>query len=140
MGNDFDPSQLFHAIKKMIQKGCTTFLNGLAVGFDLLAAEYLLAFKSKYPQIKLITCIPCKEQEKYYSDDDKIRYLNVLLCADERKVLSKRYHRGCMLARDRYMVEQGNCMITYCKRDTGGTAYTLRYFQKKHPEGEIIYL
>ncbi len=140
LDEDFCAERLLEVIKNAVNEGVFTFLNGLAVGFDLIAAELLLSLKTEYPQIKLIACIPCAGQDKYYSKENKIRYRNVLLVADEQVILSDDYYRGCMQVRDKYMAERANRMITYCKKKEGGTAYTVRCFQKAHPDGEVIFI
>jgi hypothetical protein len=38
------------------------------------------------------------------------------------------------------MAERGDILITYCKEESGGTAYTVQYFKKNFPEREIIFL
>ncbi len=136
-GKDFDPEALDEVILQLLKEGVRTFYNGLAVGFDLMAAELVLSHLSEYPDIRLVACIPCDDQNKYYSADDKIRYDNILLIA-EQVVLSARYYSGCMLARDRYMADRADILVTYCRKQTGGTAYTVNYFQRKYPEGRVI--
>ena len=138
--SDFSKKKLKEAVKRVIEKGVDTFLCGMAMGFDLFAAETVLSLKRKYPQIKLIACIPCNEQDKYFSRNDKKRYADTLSKADEQVVLSESYYRGCMQARDKYMAERGDIMITYCKKQEGGTAYTVRCFQRLRPNKEIIFL
>ena len=127
-------------IERLINLGVTHFYCGMAMGFDLLAAEKVLSWKKKYPSVKLIACLPCEEQEKYFSLKDKKRYAKILKNSDEVLLLSNVYYKGCMLARDRYMADRADCMIAYCRKQTGGTAYTVKYFQKKKPYAPIIYL
>ncbi len=138
--DDFQEEKLDEAIANYIQEGVTTFYDGGAVGFDLLAAEKVLAYKEKLPFLKLLVCIPCEQQSKYFSATDKARYKKILSKADEVITLSEWYYRGCMQVRDRYMAERADCMIAYCKKTEGGTAYTVRYFQKIRPDGEIFYV
>ncbi len=137
--DNFNFVDLDEAIQKQLRAGVRTFLNGMAVGFDLMAAELLLSHREEYPNIRLIACIPCEGQDKYYSPDDKIRYYNVLLLA-EKLVFSERYHKGCMLIRDDYMAKNANVLISYCRKKEGGTAYTVNKFLKYHPDGELISL
>ena len=138
--SDFSKKKLKEAVKEVIDMGADTFLCGMAMGFDLIAAETVLSLKRKFPHIKLVACIPCVGQEKYFSNTDKRRYVAAVKKADERVVLSDSYYRGCMQARDRYMADRGDILITYCKKQEGGTAYTVHYFQKVNPEGKIIFL
>jgi uncharacterized phage-like protein YoqJ len=140
LDEDFSKAYLKKTIEQLINLGVDTFYNGMAVGFDLCAAECVLSFKRKYPTIKLIACIPCYGQEKYFSDSDKKRYVKILKKADEKITLSDHYYQGCMQQRDKFMVEHADCMIAYCTKTTGGAAYTVKLFQKTHPDGLILFV
>lgn len=140
LGSDFSKKKLKDEIKGLILQGVDTFLCGMAIGFDLLAAETVLSLKRKNPQIRLVACIPCIGQEKYFSKADQKRYVSALQKADEKVMLSDSYYKGCMQVRDKYMAERGDVMLAYCKKRDGGTAYTVRCFKKLHPNGEIIFL
>jgi uncharacterized phage-like protein YoqJ len=140
LDEDFSKPRLKRAIERLIQCGVDTFYNGMAIGFDLCAAECVLAFKRKYPHIKLIACIPCYGQDKYFSDADKKRYVKILKKTDESVTLADHYHQGCMQNRDKYMVERADCMIAYCNKTTGGAAYTVKIFEKIHPDGLILFV
>ena len=130
---DFSPRTLKKAIKACIERGVYTFLCGMAMGFDLKAASCVLEMKKKYKQIKLIACIPCNHQEKAYTEADKKTYAKLYKKADERVLLGEEYTRDCMLKRNRYMADRADVLIAYVKRNTGGSAYTVRYFQKNYP-------
>ena len=137
---DFSKKNLKAAILEMITLGVDTFLCGMAIGFDLAAAEAVLAFKKKNPTLKLVACVPCIGQEKYFSKADQKRYVTLLKKVDEKVILADAYFKGCMQVRDKYMAERADVMITYCKKQEGGTAYTVRCFKRLHPDGKIILL
>lgn len=136
----FSKRKLKKEVVNAVEQGVETFYNGVAMGFDLIAAETVLGLKKRYPQIKLVACVPCYNQEKNFSVQDKKRYAEVLKKADETVVLSQNYYKGCMFARNRYMADRADCMIAYCHSETGGTAFTVRYFQKKNPTAKITFL
>ena len=140
MDDNFSVLKLKKIIKGLIEKGVDTFYCGVAMGFDMLAGEIVIKYKKKYPNIKLVVCIPCYNQEKYYSAEDKKRYVKLCEKADEKTVLFERYVKGCPLARNRYMADRADVLLAYCKKDTGGTAYTVNYFHQKYPLKEIIFL
>lgn len=140
LGEDFSARKLKKEIKKLMEEGVDIFYNGMAMGFDLLAAEQVLALKKKFPSVKLIACVPCYGQEKYFSDEDKKRYAKILKIADETVTLSDHYYNGCMQKRDRYMADRADVMIAYCKKEEGGAAYTVKYFSKKKGAENIIYV
>lgn len=127
------------AVRVQIKKGVYTFYNGVAKGFDLLSAECILSLKKEYPFLKLIVCVPYYGQEKGYSKTDQERYRKILKEADETLLLSDKYYKGCLLSRNRFMVEHCEEMIAYLKEPTGGTAYTVRYFKKLY-DTEIYFL
>ncbi len=137
---NFDGQSLVDIINELIMNGVNTFYCGMATGFDLLAAETLLRMKESYPHVRLIACIPYYGQEEKYSETDKKRYVEIVKKADEQALISDRYYKGCMLKRDRYMADRADILVAYKRKDTGGTAYTVRYFQKKYPLKEIIFL
>ncbi|MBQ8323159.1 MAG: DUF1273 family protein [Clostridia bacterium] len=137
---DFDYSKLETAVEELVKNGVDTFYNGMAIGFDLLAAETVLGLKARYPQIRLVACVPCYGQEKAFPETDKKRYVEILKRADENVVLAERYFRGCMQVRDRYMADRADVLVTYCKKETGGTAFTVRYFKNKYPQKPILFL
>ena len=140
LGEDFSARKLKKEIKKMMEAGAETFYNGMAMGFDLLAAEQVLDLKKKFPEVKLVACVPCYGQEKYFPEEDKERYARILKKADEVVTLSDHYYNGCMQNRDRYMVDRADALIAYCRKEEGGAAYTVKYFLKTKNEENIVYV
>ena len=127
---EFDAELLDRVIKNLVVSGVDTFYCGMAVGFDLAAAESVLALKKKNP-IKLIACIPCEGQKESFSEHDKIRYNRILQGCDEQIILSDRYYNGCMQNRDRFMVDNSGVLVCFLRKGDGGTFYTVNYARKK---------
>ncbi len=44
--------------------------------------------------------------------------------------ISKEKKKGCMHARNRYMIDNSSLCIAYMTRQSGGTAYTVKYAQE----------
>ncbi len=122
----------------MIENGVCYFGTGGAIGFDTVAAELVLELKRSYPHIKLILILPCTDQTKGWKRADKIRYDRIRNNADKVKVLSDTYYSGCMHARNRHMVDHSAYCVCYCRKDSGGTAYTVDYATKNGLE--VIYI
>ena len=118
-------------VQDLIDRGYDTFLCGMARGFDLLAGEIVVKLKATNPHIKLIACVPCPNQDRYFSLEEKQKYDKVFAACDEVKLLSGRYYKGCMLSRDRYMVDNCSLVFAYDRKKEGGTHYTLTYAQSK---------
>ena len=86
----YPKAELKKQVKALIEKGCLTFYCGMAQGFDLLAAKVVLKEKKHNPAIKLIACVPCQEQDKYFPSAEKKLYRN-LIKFDFLNTLPKRY-------------------------------------------------
>lgn len=119
-------------ISALIDDECGVFYTGMALGFDILAAEAVLEFKKQFPHIKLVAVVPFEEQEKTYSPDWQKRYESVIKACDEVVVLSREYHAGCYQNRNKYMVDNSDYVVTWYDGKQGGTRNTLNYAQKKN--------
>lgn len=128
---DLDFALLDRVIKNLIKNGYNRFLCGMARGFDLAAAESVIALKSEYPDVSLVACIPFKGQEQNLSLSDRLRYKRILENCSEVIYLSEYYYSGCMHLRDRFMVDNCDTVVCYLRKKTGGTYYTVKYAQKK---------
>ena len=68
--------------------------------------------------------MPCKGQEKKWRLSDRMRYQKIARQADEVTCLAEEYYDGCMLKRNRAMIEVSAYCVVYCTRNKGGTVYT----------------
>ncbi len=127
---NFNEQKLSEELENLIKDGCYYFYCGMAEGFDLCALKILVSFKKTYP-IKIEACVPYKGQENYFSAQMKTLYRELILQCDETTVFFDRYTDGSFLIRNRYMVDKADIVFSYCTRNTGGTAYTLRYAESK---------
>ena len=126
----FIKKRLKKELENLIENGVIYFGSGGAIGFDTIAALTVLKLKNKYPQIKLIMILPCKEQDKLWTEKDKQIYSDILKKADKTVYTSENYHRGCMHVRNRHLVDNSSYCIAYLKENKGGTAYTVNYALK----------
>lgn len=117
--------------EQLIARGVTDFYCGMARGFDLLAARFIVGMREKYPQIKLIACVSCPEQDRFFSAEDRRTYIELIDAADEVKVVNMRYFKAAMLRRNDYMVDHCQYLIAYMRNESGGTAYTVGYARSK---------
>lgn len=118
-------------IVRLIDRGVTDFIVGGARGFDTLAAEAVLELKKANKHIRLVLMIPCETQTKGWRTEDVVRYHAVKCAADCVEVLSPEYYQGCMHVRNRRMVDCSAYCICFLRRESGGTAYTVRYARRK---------
>ncbi len=126
---DLDLDLLDRVILNLIKSGTEEFLCGMAVGFDLAAAEIVLKYKKDYP-IRLIACAPCDNQDRFFKGAEAEKYKRILESCDDYIVLAPKYYAGCMHARDRFMVDNCDVLVCYLRKKSGGTFYTVNYARR----------
>ncbi len=126
---------LDETIEKMIvENGVRLFITGGALGFDTSAALAVLEAKKRHPDVKLRIAIPCNNQTKGWSAAAAALYEDILEKADEKVKTGEEYTSGCMHVRNRYMIDNSDYCIAYKTRESGGTAYTVKYALEKGVE------
>ena len=120
--------KLRRAILKSIKNGKRIFISGMALGFDMIAAETVIELKKSFEEIKLVCAIPCKNQEIRWNEESIARYRNILRQSDEIYYVStQEYSRGCMTDRNEYMLKRSSELIAaYNGKKSGGTYQTIR--------------
>ena len=118
-------------VRELIRGGYRCFITGGAVGYDTLAAELLVHLRDvEHMGIRVILAYPFDGYMDRWSEEQKATYERLLPLYDERICVAAAASRGAYLQRDRYMVDASSMCIAYCTRQTGGTAYTIRYAAK----------
>ena len=128
---DIIQKRLENEIIKLIDQGVCCFLAGGAWGFDTMAALAVLRLQSKFPHIRLMLVLPCKEQTRRWGRIDKMLYDVILHYADKVIYTSEHYYPGCMHKRNRYLVNNSQICICYLTKANGGTACTINYARQE---------
>lgn len=138
-GDDDIRGRLVCEVETLVNSfGVRTFYAGGALGFDTLAAECVLGLKGRYPFLRLVMALPCKNQAEKWSLSEKERYEKILSLADTVYYVSEEYTSDCMLRRNDYMVENSKYCICYLRHSGGGTYYTVN--RARAMEKELIML
>ncbi|MBD5169653.1 MAG: DUF1273 domain-containing protein [Oscillibacter sp.] len=115
----------------LAEAGITDFYSGGADGVDCWAALIVLELKKTNPALKLHCILPHEGQADKWSDSAQERYRSILDQADAVEYVSHEYYDGCMLDRNRRLVEAtGLLLAVYNGERRGGTAATVRYARK----------
>lgn len=114
-------------LPKLYQQGFRRFLCGGALGFDTLAAEAVMRLQATHSDVMLVMAIPCATQAMRWNEADTRRYEQILYAADETHVLSPAYYNGCMMVRNRFMVDRSALCVCYLNKMKGGTMSTVAY-------------
>lgn len=123
---------LFEQILSLASENCRTFYCGMAMGFDIISAEMVLSVKKAFKEpLKLICVLPFEGQGDSFTDEWKKRFYSILEKADEIEILNKNYHNGCYQARNKFMVDSSDYVITWYDGKSGGTRNTIDYALKK---------
>lgn len=131
--SEFDLVQLKlkEIITKLIEANVTMFICGGDLGFDTMAALEVLEQRKIYKNISLIMALPCKEQCKNWKEKEQIIYKNIIQRANKIIYVSEEYSKGCMLKRNRYMIDNSSYCICYLRYAKSGTSYTVNYAKNK---------
>ena len=129
---DFE-NKLLDGIMSLVGENCKIFYTGMAMGFDILAAENILLLKKAMPNldVKLVCVIPFESQNIGYSAYWQKKYNFILENADEKIILSEKYYSGCYQVRNKYMVDNCDFVLTWYDGKAGGTRNTLDYAVKQ---------
>ena len=112
------------------EKNVRFFGVGGAVGFDMLAAEYLLDLKAhREHQLKIISVLPYPtwRETDDWTDELRLRQDRILRACDKVVYVRQEYEKNVFLLRDRKLVEGSAYCVSYCNRPRTGTAYTVKY-------------
>ena len=126
------------AVEAAYDKGYRHFICGMARGADFYFCEAVLALREGRGDITIEAAIPCEEQASRWPEQDRERYFHLVEECDFETVVQHHYDRGCMLRRNRYMVDNSSLLIAAFDGTLGGTMYTITYAMKKGVEVEII--
>lgn len=130
---------LAEQIKLLADRGVTDWLSGMAQGVDLWAAEIVLDLKEKNPALRLHCILPCEGQECKWPTSERERYHSILRQADGVIYVNREYHDGCMLERNRYLVEHSSVLLAvYNGTYRSGTGMTVRYAKQLGREVIVI--
>ena len=143
-GDERDPrclelkERLSAALEEAYDRAMRHFICGMARGADFYFCEAALALRERRPGVTVEAALPCEEQAARWKERDRNRYFRLVAQCDYETMVQHHYDRGCMLRRDRYMVDRSAMIIAVYGGVLGGTMYTLSYAMKKGLELKIL--
>ena len=124
-------SALMEQIAALVETGITDFYSGGADGVDCWTSLIVLELMKKKPALRLHMLLPYVGQADKWSDSAQERYRFILSQADSLEYVSHDYYDGCMLDRNRRLVDAADLLLAvYNGERRGGTAATVRYARK----------
>lgn len=138
---------LDEALLRLYQAGFTRFLSGMALGFDLLAAEAVLRLRARFSEVQFGCVVPFARQAERFPEADRLRFERLLREADEVVLLEAEFSPGCYHRRNDFLVEQAARLVAWFDGSKGGTEYTLKRARRRglhcenlfpNPQGELF--
>lgn len=123
-------------IQEAYQRGKRVFLNGAMQGFDILAAEQVIALKVQYGDILCVTVAPFRSdffRRNQWTPEWKTRALEVFRFSDYGLSLCESYFPGVYYRCNEFLIDHAGELLCYWDGGSGGTAYTYHYAQRKIP-------
>ena len=120
--------ELDNAIEAAIQQGCELFYTGAMGEFDSLFTAAVRRAKKAYPHIKLICVKPYMTNDVNTNRDYYAAMYDDVIIPDE---LAGIHFKAAIKARNRWIVDHCDVVITYTIRDHGGAYEALQYAHKK---------
>lgn len=131
--------RLGEELERAYEEGFRHFICGMARGADLYFAQEVLALRARHPEVTLEGARPCESQADGWPEGEQRRYQEILDQCDYETLVQHRYDRGCMMRRNRYMVDHSARIIAvYNGVPQGGTAQTLLYAMRQGLETHIL--
>lgn len=145
--NENDPrcvalkDRLAQAVLRAYEAGYRHFICGMARGCDLYFCQAVLDLRAQHPDVTVEGALPCQTQTDGWPLNERMRHAELLDQCNYETMVQHHYDRGCMMRRNRYMVDR-SCRIiaVYDGVPKGGTASTLAYALKQELETDIIRL
>jgi len=122
--------KLIVAAEQRVFSGIRHFICGMARGCDTFFCEAVFFLRERHVGLTVEAAIPYDQHGSGWREDDRRRYLNLLGQCDFVSYVSGEYSRGCMLRRNRYMVDNSSVLIAVFDGKPGGTKNTLGYAMK----------
>lgn len=116
------------AVGGLCDRGYRIFLCGMALGFDMAAAESVLRIRTLRPRdrIRLVAVVPFPGQAARYPAAERVRYDRIIAAADDVVEIAPQYVGHCYALRNDFLVDNASAIVAWYDGSAGGTRYTIR--------------
>lgn len=127
-------NKLSAVIYAVYESGIKHFICGMALGCDMYCAEAVIELKKRFADITLEAAVPYDGQEVKWAESRQKRYRSILMKCDKTTLIQDAYSPGCMMRRNKYMVDNSNVLIACYNGSSGGTWNTVKYAMERDTE------
>ncbi len=142
--NEKDPAciklkqELARRVQEIYDTGKRHFICGMARGCDLYFCEAVMELRGRHPDVTIEAAIPCQTQAAAWPEQERRRYAALLEKCDYETMVQHQYDRGCMMRRNRYMVDRSSVLLAVYDGMPGGTMQTVAYAMKQKINTVIV--
>lgn len=129
---------IYNSIANLYAAGYRSFICGMALGCDTYFARAVLRLKALHEDVTLEAAVPCRTQASHWTKAQQTEYTELLSQCDKVTVLQETYTKGCMMARNRYMVDHSSRLLACYNGIPGGTMKTILYARRAEIPVQII--
>ncbi len=135
-------NELYKTIEReYLENGFTTYLSGMAIGFDFLSGLAVTELKHRYPEIKFIAVIPFVGHHDRFSAHQRLNFENLCELADDIITVSATPSIEAYHSRNDFLISHSSKIIAYHNgKPRSGTGSTIRKALAKGINVENIYL
>lgn len=127
-------------VERAADAGVTVFRCGMARGCDLFFAEAVSTLRKTRPFLRLEAWLPCPSQADRWHQSDRVRQEKLLDGCDEIRMVEPFYSDGCMLRRDKAMVDGADMVMSVWDGSPGGTGWTVGYARRQGKRIQALWL
>lgn len=91
----------------------------------------LIELKKENSRLRIIEVLPFEGYRDRWTPEQQLHAKNLDKKMDKIVYVSKEPSKSAYLTRDRHLVDCSDYCISYCTKQTGGTAYTVKYALEK---------
>lgn len=117
--------QLRDTVMRLYERGARTFRVGMAKGFDLHAAEAVIALKAHHPDITLEAYVPWPGFSLHFAPGERVRYNDIMREVTITRYISHGYSADVFRRRNDMLVDGANMLVAWQERKRSGTGYTV---------------
>lgn len=116
------------------ESGITHFICGMALGCDMYCGEIVAELMKQHPEITLEAAVPFADQAGSLRGRFRSRYDDLIAACSKVTLIQQSYTPGCMMRRNKYMVDNSAVLIACYDGQSGGTWNTIKYAMEQDKE------
>ena len=120
-----DDRVLCDLLERLYADGYRRFISGMAPGFDLAAAEAVVALRGRHGDVELECAVPYAGFDRGFAAGDGDRFRSLIAVADSVVYVAEGYSPRVFHRRNDYLVDNCSLLAAWWDGRSSGTGYTV---------------